>query len=324
MFDKIPNILTAEELLEKAFKRVKKINIKQSGKPVVHNRKKTIISRTTSFTDIIVSNLDKYVKGFPSLDRLPGFYLELIDIKIGKDQLKHSLGAVDWARKTCARIFSSKKRKLSVKNDINTLLRFQNEIYGRISSVVKQVDKHLKNLKNARKIIRKFPDFRDLPTIVIAGYPNVGKSSLLKVLSNAKPKIARYPFTTQDVYIGHMENKEKYITKVYQIIDTPGLLDRPLEKKNKIEKQAIAALRYLADLIVFILDPSETCGYSIKEQKNLLKQVKELFKNKKIIVVENKADLLKEDKTKCLRISCKTGDGIDKLKQIILEKLEVK
>jgi nucleolar GTP-binding protein len=84
----------------------------------------------------------------------------------------------------------------------------------------------------------------------------VGKSSLLRCLSSAKPEIAQYPFTTKEIHVGHIEKTEKYITKRFQIIDTPGLLDRPLSKRNEIEKQAIAALTHLADLIVFVLDVS--------------------------------------------------------------------
>jgi nucleolar GTP-binding protein len=320
IFEKIPNILTAEELIEKAFRKAKKISMKQSGKSLSYLRNKTIISRTTAFKDVIVSTLDKYVRGFPSIDRLPNFYLELIDIKIGKDKLKHALGSVDWAQKTCAKIFSSKKRLLSARKDTDFLLKIQNEIYGRIASIVKQVNKYLNILKDAREIMRSFPDFKDLPTIVIAGYPNVGKSSLLRRFSNAKPKVARYPFTTQDVYVGHMKKKEGHIVNRYQLIDTPGLLDKSLEKRNKIERQAIAALNYLADLIIFILDPSETCGYPVNEQLNLLEQIKSIFKEKEIIVVENKADLIDRKDSKNLRISCTTGEGLDKLKEIIVEK----
>jgi len=140
----------------------------------------------------------------------------------------------------------------------------------------------------------------------------VGKSSLLRCLSSAKPEIAQYPFTTKEIHVGHIEKTEKYITKRFQIIDTPGLLDRPLSKRNEIEKQAIAALTHLADLIVFVLDVSETCGYSLEDQKNLLSQMEEMFSGCSLVVVENKVDFKKTDSTN-LKISCKTGEGIDLL-----------
>jgi nucleolar GTP-binding protein len=188
----------------------------------------------------------------------------------------------------------------------------QKEIYGRISSVLKQIDNELMLLSKAQRIIRKFPEITDLPTIVIAGYPNVGKSSLLKCLSSAKPEIAQYPFTTKEIHVGHMEKKEKFIINRFQIIDTPGLLDRPIADKNEIERQAIAALDHLADLILFIIDSSETCGYSIEDQKNLLVNLEKIFLSSKIFVVENKIDF-KETNSKNIKISCKTGEGIQEL-----------
>ena len=169
--------------------------------------------------------------------------------------------------------------------------------------------------------MKKFPSIQDVPTIVIAGYPNVGKSSLLRHLSAAKPEIAIYPFTTKQVIVGHIKIKEKYSTKTFQIIDTPGLLDRPLSKRNDIEKQAIAALAHLADLIVFMIDPSETCGYSLKDQYNMLDQIKNLFGDVPIVVVENKADL-KKTESSTFKISCENKEGIEELTTEILKMIE--
>jgi len=165
--------------------------------------------------------------------------------------------------------------------------------------------------------MKTFPSIQDVPTIVIAGYPNVGKSSLLRHLSSAKPEIAIYPFTTKQVIVGHIKIKEKFLTTTYQIIDTPGLLDRPLSKRNDIEKQAIAALTHLADIIVFMIDPSETCGYSLKDQYNMLAQIKKIFLDVPIVVVENKVDLKKTESHE-LKISCENNIGIDKLTTEIL------
>jgi len=49
----------------------------------------------------------------------------------------------------------------------------------------------------------------------------------------------------------------------WQVIDTPGLLDRPLEERNTIEMQAITALAHLKACILFFIDISESSGYSI-------------------------------------------------------------
>ncbi len=306
----MPLVLSADDILNKAFRKINKVQI--IDRNALYKKKKTIIAKTESFSDTIVSSLEQYVKNFPSINNLHPFYQELIDIKISVDKLKKALGAVDWARKTCQMIYSKQSRSLKKSGKIDFLLNKQQEIYGRISSVVKQIDKELAAIIEAQNIMKKFPDISDIPTVVIAGYPNVGKSSLLRCLSSAKPKIAQYPFTTKEIYVGHIERKERHITIRYQIIDTPGLLDRPISEKNDIERQAVAALTHLADIIVFVIDPTETCGYSLVDQMHLLSQLKKMFIDSYFIIVENKADF-KKTGSKNLKVSCESGEGIQDL-----------
>jgi nucleolar GTP-binding protein len=319
MFRNIPRILTAKQLLDHSIRQTKKIQIHDRDKR--YEIKKIVISRTESFITILTSQLESYVKNFPSIERLPLFYQEIIDIKIDTNKLKKALGAVDWARKTSLMVYSTQRISLVKTGNVEFLKQKQKEIYGRVSSIVKQVDKHLVFLGNAQSILRKFPDIEDAPTVVIAGYPNVGKSSLIRLLSTAKPEVAQYPFTTKQIYVGHMDKTDRYIKKHYQIIDTPGLLERPLSERNNIEKQAIAALRHLADLIVFIFDPSETCGYPLSEQTLMLENITKLFGDVPYIIVENKVDV-KKTGSDHLKISCETGVGIEKLRQEIFSVLD--
>jgi nucleolar GTP-binding protein len=319
MFRNIPPILTAKQLLDRSIRRTKKIQIHDRDKR--YEIKKIIISRTETFITDLTSQLESYVKNFPSIDKLPLFYQEIIDIKIDTDKLKKSLGAIDWARKTTLMVYSTQSSSLIKSGNVEFLKQKQKEIYGRVSSIVKQVDKYLVFLSNAQKILRTFPDIEDIPTVVIAGYPNVGKSSLIRQLSAAKPEVAQYPFTTKQIYVGHMQKTVRYEKKQYQIIDTPGLLDRPLSERNNIEKQAIAALRNLADLIVFIFDPSGTSGYQMSEQTLMLEDIKKLFCDVPFIIVENKVDV-KNTGSANRKISCTTGDGIEELRQEILSVLD--
>ncbi len=324
MFRKIPQINSSKEILDKAFRRTKKIQI--TDRDAYYRKKKEIIAKTEAFSDTLSSTLEGYVKNFPSIDNLSSFYQEIIKIKVDTDKLKKSLGAIDWARKTCQMIYSKQSRFLRKSKEIDFLKEKQKEIYGRMSSVVKQVRKELEFLSNAQKLLRKMPDIYDVPTVVIAGYPNVGKSSILKCISNAKPEVAMYPFTTKQIFVGHIQKKERYEKMKYQVIDTPGLFDRPISKRNKIEQEAIAAIRYLADIIVFVFDPSETCGYSMKQQMNLLNQLKEMFDKSVFVIVENKSDL-KDTDSEYIKISCKDKKGFDELVEklfLFYEKIEKK
>ena len=316
MSTKLPYIRSADELLDRAVKKTKKIQI--ADRDPEYKKKKELIAKTESFFTTITTELESYVKEFPSIEQLPRFYQEILNIQIDTNKLKQALGAVDWARKTCVNIYSKQRKALRKTARVDFLQQKQKEIWGRLSSVVKQIDDQLSVLLKTYLLWTTLPEIEDAPTVVIAGYPNVGKSSLLRCLSDAKPEVAPYPFTTKEIHIGHIDRTVHYIRYRYQFIDTPGLLDRPVSEKNTIEKQAIAALTHLADVIVFILDPSETSGYTIEDQQHLLVEITKMFGDVPIIIVENKADM-KKTSSAYLKISCTTKEGIDELLKKILE-----
>ena len=314
MFDEMPFILSSQDLIDKAIRRSKKKKIMDRN--ALYQKKKTIIARTESFCTIIIDSLHRYVHRFPSIDRLPMFYQEMLQIYIDIDMLKKSLGAAQWAETTCQKIMMSQMKSLKKSKNLDFLKQKQKEIYGRFSSVVLQISENLDVLVETQKMIKTLPGIQDVPTIVLAGYPNVGKSSLLRCLSKATPEIAQYPFTTKEIHVGHMEKQEKFTVKRFQIIDTPGLLDRPFEQRNDIEKLAIAALAHLADVIVFLRDPSTTCGYSLENQQGLLNTLKKEFSGAEFIVIDCKNDLYKmgEDNHS---LSCKTGEGVEELRSLL-------
>ena len=303
---KIPPILNADELLDKAFGRAQKI--KKSS-----NNRRLTISKITTVKKTINSSLEKYVKAFPSFDNLHQFYYELLDVLLKIDKLKKSLGAVDWARKTVNGICGVALKKAKRQEGFQDII---GEAYGRVSSVLYQINSHLIFLREAREEIKRLPDIDiGMATVILAGYPNVGKSSILKLISSAKPDIAPYPFTTKGIIIGHISIEKKYETKKIQVIEAPGLFDRPNHRRNEIEKQGMIALRHLPDLIVFVVDASMYSGYDVNSQLKLLEELNEEF-NVKTFVVENKTDI-NGGKTEYHKISCVTGAGIDQLKERI-------
>lgn len=314
MFQKIPPIATAQDLINRAFSRARKKAVKDPDK--YFRKKKTYIARTESFTDTITSTLDSYIKSFPSLEKLPLFYQDLLHLSINLDSLRHSLGAIQWAKDTCMQIASSQIKSLRKSKDLSYILKKQREIHGRVTSVLKQIDNDLQVLRDARDFIVKLPEIQDIPTIVIAGYPNVGKSSLLTCLSRAKPHIAQYPFTTKKIHVGHMQQKKGFLTERFQLIDTPGLLDQSPQERNEIEQVTIVALNHLADIVIYLLDPSESSGYTLSQQHQLLNRLHQEFNDAQFIVVKTKSDLYKSN-SKELNISCKTKEGIDDLRSIL-------
>jgi nucleolar GTP-binding protein len=99
-------------------------------------------------------------------------------------------------------------------------------------------------------------------------------------------------------------------------VDTPGILDRPAQERNYIEHQALSAITDVADVILFIIDASEACGYVIDEQLNLLEEIRRVIPDVPIEVVVNKSDLKSLDGYQ--NMSTATGEGIDEMVGILL------
>ncbi|MFX1447693.1 MAG: GTPase, partial [Promethearchaeota archaeon] len=152
-----------------------------------------------------------------------------------------------------------------------------------------------------------------LHCVVVAGYPNVGKSSFVRQIStNKKIEVQEYPFTTKKLIMGHFDVEKQFDKIKLQFLDTPGILDRPMAKRNNIELQAILALRLISDLIIFVFDPTPACGYSIESQLDLYHEVKNNFTREgkiDIVIIFNKMDLTSESEIEFLRDQLKIKES---------------
>lgn len=310
---KIPTVLTSEELMEKAFHRASKIY--KNGTNSLDTRKKTALAKVTASGDIVVTALQGYVEKFPRMDKEEDFLPELIDIIIGIDRYKKALGAVNWCAGKVEKLKNQSLKDIRRHKDPEIIEAVRRSFYGRLNSYVDRISDDLVFLGDAKNKLRKLPAVDPkMPTLVVAGFPNVGKSNLVTVLSSAEPEIAPYPFTTKGVIVGHIEDD----WRKYQIIDTPGLLDRTFDERNAIEKQAVLALRYLTDVILFVVDPTETCGFTREVQEKLLSNIQEGFGNVEIIVAESKCDLGKSNDGR-LFFSAQSGENMDELRGTIMK-----
>ena len=327
----IPTIPTPDEILDKGFSRGKKAaDLLRTQKIPKHLKGKKIEERrVVTACQVIKDKLKSILDAVPEIEELHPFYQDYIDITVGVDSMKQALGALNWAYGILAQLEREYSNKFK-RNPSERASSIQREAYGRIASVVNKIEKDLDFLDFAKASLRNMPtiDF-EATTIVIAGFPNVGKSTLLKQISGADPQVANYPFTTKGIQIGHTERHWKSI----QIIDTPGLLDRPVLEMNDIEMNAIVALEHLADTILFIFDGSETCGFHLESQYNLLKQIEKIFDDIPIIYLFNKMDIEQDEEyinqfvdnpESTLFISALDGEGIDKINEIIdkIEKID--
>lgn len=160
-----------------------------------------------------------------------------------------------------------------------TVLKKQNGAF----SYLEQVRQHMARLPTIDPTTR---------TLILTGYPNVGKSSFMNNVTRADVEVQPYPFTTKSLFVGHTDYK--YLR--WQVLDTPGILDHPLEDRNTIEMQSITALAHLKACVLYMLDMSEYCGYSIKQQVSLFHNIRPLFTGKPVLLVLTKCDLIRPEK----------------------------
>jgi len=240
--------------------------------------------------NVVSDNLENVVTAWPDFDALDPFYRELADAvasdeaDAGVDALRQHLSEIGWAGRKVGEIRHEYEGRLS--GDTDTARKLRKQAFARIADVVEEVDDDLAAVGAARDDLRTLPDIRpDVPTIVVAGYPNVGKSSFVNSVTNASNETASYPFTTTEIRVGHFD-----VDRIrYQIVDTPGLLDRPPEERNDVESQAVSALEHLADCVLVLVDASETCGYQLSAQLALRDALAAQF-DVPVLTVCNKAD----------------------------------
>ena len=313
----IPTVLYPQEILDKAFGRASSQADLVEDPDKYHRVRKQMNRMVQSACDIVAKTLNSYVDRWPSLNALSEFDRALVDAAVGCDDYKRNLGALQWAAERSQRISGEAQAKILRLRDIDGFHQARRHAYGRVSSVIDQISPQILWLGEARDVMRKLPSIDSFePCIVVAGSPNVGKSALISALSTGEPQVASYPFTTKQLHLGHFIHRRR----VYQMVDTPGLLDRPMKDRNQIEMQAIAALEHLGDVLLFLIDKSEQSTTPLSEQDNLLQEVRELLPGRLVLVAETKSDITEKSTGKeDFRISSLTGDGLDNMKQSLID-----
>ncbi len=301
---RVPAVPTARELEDRAFGKAAKVTVR-AGRTGPERARASAASMIRTAAGSLESALRGVVRSVPSLEGLAPFPRELVDALVGIDAMRKHLAALEWAADQIRRIASESLRRVGAASPPESR-RLRRESFGRFGSLIARIESDLEALRAGRAKLRTIPDIdAAVPTIIVAGAPNVGKSAFVRAVSSGRPKVAPYPFTTQGLELGHFDRGRRR----YQVVDTPGLLDRPLESRNPIERQAVAALRYIAGVIVFLIDPSETCGTPLADQERLLASIAVEFPGTPVLVVENKVDLFRSGSPR-LKVSARTKRGV--------------
>ena len=177
-------------------------------------------------------------------------------------------------------------------------------------------------------------ELKMLADVGLVGFPNVGKSTLISIVSSAKPKIANYHFTTLDPSLGVVRPKNG---EPFVMADIPGIIEGASEGVGL----GIRFLKHVerTRLLLHVLDAAGTEGRNPVDDFNKinkeLKSYSEILASKEQIVVANKMDvandkkiieeiedMCKKNNLKLFKISAATREGIDDLIEYIAQKLK--
>lgn len=233
--------------------------------------------------------LTAIVTEFPKLEDLHPFYADLLNTLYNKDHYKLSLGQINMARHLIDKVASDYVKLLKYGDSLYRCKQLKKSALGRMATIMKKQGPPLKYLEEVRQHISRLPSIDpNTRSLLLCGCPNAGKSSFINLITRADVEVQPYAFTTKSLYVGHTD----YEYLRWQVIDTPGVLDRPFDEMNTIELQAITALAHIRAAVIFFLDISETCDIQIEQQMKIFDSIKPLFANKPLLVACNKIDIM--------------------------------
>ncbi|CAI5733318.1 unnamed protein product [Hyaloperonospora brassicae] len=259
---RLPYVRTASEIQEMRFWRAPVRESYRIADPV--KRAKNHTSRLINGQLAKLSSVTRHVSlEFPALRHLHPFEHEVAVLTLGQGVYeKH----VQLLRRVYATLHNTGKQYERACQELRTKQEAVDCGLRCTEELKKVVDSNAETLRaaaNMAKTLRGLPHVDlEKPIFAFVGAPNVGKSTLVRALSTASPEVANYPFTTRGITMGHI-----FVEGIsYQIADTPGLIFRPEEQRNSIEKLAIAMIEKTQASIGFVFDPTDSSGTSTADQ----------------------------------------------------------
>jgi nucleolar GTP-binding protein len=327
-FETMPTVLTAEELINKAFKEMEKDELELPEKlPAVVKAKRREAERVRIVEKVTAGYIEAMVKSVPTIDNLHPFYHDILELLVGIAPAKAALGRLSRTARIIHEAARSSMGRLKRPRSPSDAAAARRALMGRVASLVREAKDDFTFIAELREKMKDLPTADpEMPTVVLAGYPGVGKSTIVGQVSSAKPQVRSYPYTTKEIIVGHV--KLGYL--IIQIVDTPGILDKPLEKRGQVEMLAVTALGHLSNIIAFIVDASEGNAYSLENQKGLMESIIRTFPGKPVLAYFNKVDLatpVQLEKAEqlfggCEKISASKGEGLGSMLESIKKGLE--
>lgn len=336
-FKSVPCVPSSKDFVDIVLSRTQRKTPTVIHKHYAIARIRQFYMRKVKFTQqTIHERITNVLEKFPRLDDIHPFYNDLMNVLYDKDHYKVALGQLNIVRKKTDQLSTDYVKYLKYADSLYQCKQLKRAAMGRMCTCLKKLHGALGYLEQVRQHLSRLPSIDpNTRTLMITGFPNVGKSSFINKITRADVEVQPYAFTTKSLFVGHTDYK--YMR--WQVIDTPGILDHPLEERNTIEMQAVTALAHLKACVLYFMDLSGQCGYSVEQQISLFKNIRPLFLGKPLVIVINKidvatlADLTKEEQkqitdlvdgvegSKIVSISTLMDEGVTGLKETACELL---
>ncbi|OUS42732.1 P-loop containing nucleoside triphosphate hydrolase protein, partial [Ostreococcus tauri] len=276
-FARLPSVANASELRASARKKANRVTPTRGLKEAARERNLGM-KRIEAMTFGYCTPLKTYVKGFPSPERFHPFERALLELTLSDTKYRTTVEAVDVMRKGLLGIGKGYSAQVNNAKGMKEAEEIREKGMEELEAYYSRNARCVDDLKSIAKILRQLPVAElETPTVALVGAPNVGKSSLVRALSSGQPEVQNYPFTTKGIKMGHffVEDERHVVT------DTPGLINRAEEDRNKIEMLAIATLEHLPTCVVFVTDLSGLSGTSIADQLELRETLYKQFADRR-------------------------------------------
>jgi len=144
--------------------------------------------------------------------------------------LNHTISTYLIHLSALGQVKSVKSTVDSIGKDYGKLIKYADSPYkakmlkraaiGRMCSSIKKLGHPLSYLEDVRQNLSRLPQINPVTrTLLLTGYPNVGKSSFMNLVSEANVDVQPYAFTTRNLFVGHFD----YGYSRWQVLDTPGV-----------------------------------------------------------------------------------------------------